>query len=617
MKPHQPKPVEPSAAPQAPGEAPVHATRTPDTTMKVGDAVAATHADGVDLGLRWRSTTDKVYVLRPEGGLPWFRLQAESRLTDDRVRELAVAHHEADRVNQPYPLEPETYVRALSRAEVVAYTNSFKAAEMEQAAHQSARRACECLYRIIEGLSNLPPARWTQEVLSEVASNMGLDESHIRERVASSGRIPSEWDKPLQVNGPAGLHVRQALGACAEAIYLRANMLPCDAVSGYNFERLFKETDLKAWAASHPILQGFYEHAKDFNPSMTEEKDILETAYLNFVDRVGKHLITALTEGSGHLNPAISLDSAGKPEHFAWPGGYPLYYITKDNGVLSPEAVEENQRLTNDPDDPQWFVVEVRINEEDTNLICDHTGERIPSAYAEVRPVAPATQESLDLVPAGSTVSRHSPVPWGKDDGAIYDAKKRRIGDTFCSEDEGLTDEQIEANADLLSKSAELLDQRESLRRTMRILLTELTQPEPEHYGRSQGQQLEARSLAIASARAVYDATATPSVSGYSQGPWSKDDGAIYDKKGRRVADTFCSEDQGLTDEEVEANAALFAQAPRIQNQRDDLRKALGDLLAELVPSKNDPRGRTHHQQMEDQIRAIASARKACDSIKD
>jgi hypothetical protein len=35
----------------------------------------------------------------------------------------------------------------------------------------------------------------------------------------------------------------------------------------------------------------------------------------------------------------IKDQNEGKIPSHAWPGGYPLYYITKDGGVLSPDAV--------------------------------------------------------------------------------------------------------------------------------------------------------------------------------------------------------------------------------------------------------------------------------------
>lgn len=72
---------------------------------------------------------------------------------------------------------------------------------------------------------------------------------------------------------------------------------------------------------------------------------------------------------------------------YAWPGGYPLYFITADGAALSFEAVR--QEFRNVADDfmadasTGWRIVAVEVNWEDGELTCDHTGEPIPSAYAE------------------------------------------------------------------------------------------------------------------------------------------------------------------------------------------------------------------------------------------
>jgi len=64
-------------------------------------------------------------------------------------------------------------------------------------------------------------------------------------------------------------------------------------------------------------------------------------------------------------------------------GSYPVFYVTQDGGVLSAEAVEENLEACCDPEQPDWFVVAHDANWEDPDLYCDHTGERIESAYAD------------------------------------------------------------------------------------------------------------------------------------------------------------------------------------------------------------------------------------------
>lgn len=75
----------------------------------------------------------------------------------------------------------------------------------------------------------------------------------------------------------------------------------------------------------------------------------------------------------------------GELEPYAWPGGYPIYYICRDSGVLCPHCANEaeTEGLTGDRDDPQWDIVAADINYEDPSLLCDHCGERIESAYAE------------------------------------------------------------------------------------------------------------------------------------------------------------------------------------------------------------------------------------------
>ena len=68
---------------------------------------------------------------------------------------------------------------------------------------------------------------------------------------------------------------------------------------------------------------------------------------------------------------------------FAFPGGYPLFYITRDGGVLCPNCSNKHQELVSDPSDTQWFIVAHEINYEDVDLSCDHCYGRIPAAYAE------------------------------------------------------------------------------------------------------------------------------------------------------------------------------------------------------------------------------------------
>jgi hypothetical protein len=73
---------------------------------------------------------------------------------------------------------------------------------------------------------------------------------------------------------------------------------------------------------------------------------------------------------------------------YAWPGGYPVYFITADGEALSFEAVKQEWRnvvsayLSHDKR-CGWYVEAADINWEDDNLYCAHTNKRIESAYGE------------------------------------------------------------------------------------------------------------------------------------------------------------------------------------------------------------------------------------------
>jgi len=67
---------------------------------------------------------------------------------------------------------------------------------------------------------------------------------------------------------------------------------------------------------------------------------------------------------------------------YAWPGGYPLFYVTADNGVLCPKCANKNLTLTLKGDD-QWRIVTCDINYEDNSLYCDNCSGKIQSSYGE------------------------------------------------------------------------------------------------------------------------------------------------------------------------------------------------------------------------------------------
>jgi len=81
----------------------------------------------------------------------------------------------------------------------------------------------------------------------------------------------------------------------------------------------------------------------------------------------------------------------GRLPKYAWPGGYPLAYLSRRGNVLCPDCANESLE---DEDDPP---VDGGANWEDPSLYCDDCSQRIESAYAEdeVRPVPSDATEDV------------------------------------------------------------------------------------------------------------------------------------------------------------------------------------------------------------------------------
>lgn len=74
-------------------------------------------------------------------------------------------------------------------------------------------------------------------------------------------------------------------------------------------------------------------------------------------------------------------------EPFAWPGGYPRFFVCSDGEPLSFAVARENKRLILESIrggyDDGWRIVACEINWEDSELACAHSGEYIESAYGD------------------------------------------------------------------------------------------------------------------------------------------------------------------------------------------------------------------------------------------
>jgi hypothetical protein len=87
------------------------------------------------------------------------------------------------------------------------------------------------------------------------------------------------------------------------------------------------------------------------------------------------------------INTVSDFRKAVRQGPYAWPGGYPLFFLCRDGAALSFKAAKQERRnilesIANRSNDG-WRVVALDVNWEDSSLYCDHTGEPIPSAYGE------------------------------------------------------------------------------------------------------------------------------------------------------------------------------------------------------------------------------------------
>lgn len=85
------------------------------------------------------------------------------------------------------------------------------------------------------------------------------------------------------------------------------------------------------------------------------------------------------------INSVSDFRRAYRHGPYAWPGGYPCFFVTDDGAALSFEAVRENRRAILESiahkQRDGWRVVALEINYEEPDLECVHTGKRIESAY--------------------------------------------------------------------------------------------------------------------------------------------------------------------------------------------------------------------------------------------
>lgn len=70
-------------------------------------------------------------------------------------------------------------------------------------------------------------------------------------------------------------------------------------------------------------------------------------------------------------------------EAYAWPGGYEIYYIVHDGGVLCHNCANDELMRTIDPDFHDWYIVDSDVLWEGPSIYCDHCNREIQSAYGD------------------------------------------------------------------------------------------------------------------------------------------------------------------------------------------------------------------------------------------
>lgn len=91
---------------------------------------------------------------------------------------------------------------------------------------------------------------------------------------------------------------------------------------------------------------------------------------------------------ANHTNLTPSGFGRALKQPYAWPGGYPLYFITSDCAALCHDCARKHGRAVIDSirtrANDGWRVVAQDVNWEDSALYCDHCSKPIESAYGEV-----------------------------------------------------------------------------------------------------------------------------------------------------------------------------------------------------------------------------------------
>lgn len=72
-------------------------------------------------------------------------------------------------------------------------------------------------------------------------------------------------------------------------------------------------------------------------------------------------------------------------ERYAWPGGYPLYAVTNDGAALCHACCgSQREWIGTTTGSDGWCVIGMDVNWDETDLTCDHCGDKVEAAFESV-----------------------------------------------------------------------------------------------------------------------------------------------------------------------------------------------------------------------------------------
>jgi hypothetical protein len=98
----------------------------------------------------------------------------------------------------------------------------------------------------------------------------------------------------------------------------------------------------------------------------------------------------------------------GELPTYAWPGGYPLFYVDAIMTVLCPFCANGNNEFSEK-------LVDYDCNWEDSELFCDNCNERIESAYGDDNDSDSESSSGDNCVRCGNPIDHSEPHTYCSD----------------------------------------------------------------------------------------------------------------------------------------------------------------------------------------------------------